>query len=199
VVAESSGPTLAVTVDQRSPASDPRIDYAITSVWARFFGHPPSDFIRLLRSAQDASNWATTGLGTASVPSAALPDGAYTVTVTLVDGPGSTSLTTAVASDESPTALASSPTKAGYLSGGGSIATDPSANTSDTHCYFSMQMKAGSQPIGNFVYVYRVRMDVGGATEGCRRVGTGTDVTPLSGNSSTVTAAGHFSVAMSTH
>ena len=197
VVADSSGATLAVTVDQRTPASDPQfIDYTTNSVWARFTVTGPATSSDYYARLNDASNWSTTGLGVGTIPSAALPDGAYTVTVTLVDGPGSTSLSTTVAGDDSRTALASSPTKAGYLSGGGAIASDPSANTPDTHGYFSMQMKPGSRPTGNFVYVYRVRMDLGGGN--VRDVDvwvTGTDVTSLSGNSSTATAMGHFNVA----
>jgi len=197
LVADSSGVTLALTVDQRTPASDTQfIDYAATSVWARFSVTGPATSSDYYARVNDASNWSTTGLGLASVPTAALPDGAYTVTVTLVDGPGSSSLSTAVSGDDSRTGLASSPTKGGYLSGGGAIASDPSANTSDTHGYFSVQMKPGSQPTGRFVYVYRVRMDVGGGS--MRDVDvlvTGTDVTSLSGNSSTATATGHFSVA----
>src|SRR5207245_1650547 len=83
----------------------------------------------------------------------------------------------------------------GCLSGGGAIASDPSANTSDTHGYTSFQMRPGSVVQGNLVYAYRVRMDVGGGS--LRDVDvwvSSSDVTTLSGDSSSASATGHFSV-----
>ncbi|HMC70174.1 MAG TPA: hypothetical protein VKJ07_13550, partial [Mycobacteriales bacterium] len=142
----------------------------------------------------DASNWSTTGLGQAVVSLPVLPDGAYTVIATLVDGPSFVPPSTVVATDDARAGLVSSPAKGGFVSAGGAIASDPLANTPDTHGYFSAQLKAGSAPGGNVVYVYRVRMDVGGGN--MRDVDvwvTSTDVTSLSGNSSTAAATGHFS------
>jgi hypothetical protein len=126
---------------------------------------------------------------------ASLPDGAYTVIATLVDGVGSATPSILVAGDEVRIGLVSSPTKGGYLSGGGAIASDPSANTTDMHGYTSFQMKPGSVIQGNLVYVYRVRMDVGGGS--LRDVDvwvSSSDVTTLSGNSSSASATGHFGV-----
>jgi hypothetical protein len=137
-----------------------------------------------------------TGLGTAASALASLPDGAYTVIATLVDGMGSAIPSIIVAGDEVRIGLVSSPTKGGYLSGGGAIASDPSANTTDRHGYASFQMKPGSVVQGNLVYVYRVRMDVGGGS--LRDVDvwvSSSDVATLSGNSSSANATGHFSVA----
>jgi hypothetical protein len=136
-----------------------------------------------------------TGLGTAASALASLPDGAYTVIATLVDGAGSATPNITVTGDDVRIGLVSSPTKGGYLSGGGAIASDPSANTTDTHGYASFQMKPGSVVQGNLVYVYRVRMDVGGGS--LRNVDvwvSSSDVTTLSGNSSSANATGHFSV-----
>ena len=194
-VADSSGGSVAVNVDQRTSSSDPRfIDYTSNAVWARFTVSGPTTSTDLYARVTDASDWSTSGLGVASAGFAALPDGAYTVIVTLVDGSGSTTPSALVTGDDVRIGLVSSPVKGGYLSGGGAIAADPSANTSDAHGYFSLQMKPGSTPQGNLVYVYRVRMDVGGGS--VRDVDvwvTSTDMTSLSGHSS-ATATGHFSV-----
>jgi hypothetical protein len=163
-------------------------------VWARFTVTGPTTSTDLYARVTDASDWSTSGLGVASAAFAALPDGAYTVVVTLVDGSGSTTPSVLVSGDDVRTGLVSSPVKGGFVSGGGAIAADQSANTSDTHGYFSFQLQPGSTPQGNLVYVYRVRMDVGGGN--VRDVDvwvTSTDVTSLSGRSSP-TATGHFSV-----
>ncbi len=194
-VADSSAGNVAIKVDERTSASDPRfIDYTSNAVWARFTISGATTSTDLYARVTDASDWSTSGLGVASAPFTALPDGAYTVIVTLVDGSGSTTPSALVAGDDVRIGLVSSPVKGGYLSGGGAIAADPSANTSDTHGYFSFQMEPGSTPQGNLVYVYRVRMDVGGGS--VRDVDvwvTSTDVTTLSGHSSAI-ATGHFSV-----
>jgi hypothetical protein len=175
-------------VDQRTPASDPQfIDYAQTPVWTRFTvvgAGASSDF---WAQVTDASNWSTTGLGMATASLPVLADGGYTVVAALVDGPSSTSPSSAVSSDDTRTGLVSSPTKGGYLSGAGAIATDPSTNTGDRHGYFSLQMmKPGKSPTGNLVYSYRVRMDVGGGN--LRDVDvwvTSTSITTLNGDSAT--------------
>ena len=196
LIADSSGILLSATVDQRTPASDSQfIDYATHPVWARFTVAGAATAADYYASISDASTWSSTGLGVASVPITSMPDGAYTVTVTLVDQPGSATLSTTVAGEDSRTGLASTPTKAGFVSAGGAIAADPSANTSDTHGYFGLQMKPGSKPAGNLVYVYRVRVDVGGGNQRDVDIwATSTDVTSLSGNSLTASATGHFSV-----
>jgi hypothetical protein len=195
-VADTTSAKVAVTVDQRTPASDKQFfDYSSSAVWARFTVVGPAMTSDFYGRVTDATDWATSGLGTANATLPALSDGAYTVVVSLVDGSGSINASPAVASGDVRVGLVSSPVKGGYLSGGGAIASDPSANTSDTHGYFSVQMKPGSAPQGNFVYVYRTRMDVGGGN--LRDVDvwvTSTDVTSLAGNSSTATATGHFSV-----
>jgi len=191
-VADTTAGHVTVKVDQRTPASDPQfIDYAKTPVWSRFTVSGPASSADFYAQVTDAPNWSTTGLGTATASLTALPDRAYTVVVTLVDGSGSTTLSNAVASDDARTGLVSSPTKGGYMSGGGAIATDPSANTGDQHGYFSLQMKDGKVLVGNMVYSYRVRMDVGGGN--LRDVDvwvTSMSITTLSG----VTATGQFAV-----
>lgn len=196
-VADTIGPRIAVTVDQRTAASDPQfLDYSATAVWARFTVAGPTGSSDFYARVADAPDWTTSGLGVASLAIPALQDGAYTVIATLVDGSGSTTLSSAVAGDDVRVGLVSSPTKGGFASGGGAIEADPSANTADTHGYFSFQVKPGSASQGNLVYVYRVRMDVGGGN--LRDVDvwvTSADVTSLEGNSSSATVMGHFSVA----
>ncbi|TMG43443.1 MAG: choice-of-anchor D domain-containing protein [Chloroflexi bacterium] len=186
-VADITAGHVTIQVDQRTPASDPQfIDYAQTPVWVRVTlvgAAASSDF---WVQVTDASNWSTTGFGVATAPLPALADGGYTVVAALVDGPSSTSPGSAVSSDDTRTGLVSSPTKGGYLSAGGAIATDPSTNTGDRHGYFSLQMKPGKPPVGNLVYSYRVRMDVGGGN--LRDVDvwvTSTSITTLNGNSAT--------------
>jgi hypothetical protein len=193
---DSGSPRLALTIDQRTPASDRQfVDYGSTAVWARFTVAGAGTTTDFYARVNDAADWTTSGLGVASVTPPALPDGAYTVTVVLVDGAGSKSLSNAVAGEEVGVGLVSSPTRSGYLSGGGAIATDPAANTADSHGYFAFQMKPAGAPQGNLVYEYRVRMDVGGGN--VRDVDvwvTSTDVTSVTGNSSSATATGHFNV-----
>ena len=192
-VADTTAARVTVKVDQRTAASDPQfIDYANTAVWARFTVVGPASSTDFFAQVTDATDWSTSGLGTATASLPALADAGYTVVATLVDSPGSTTLSASVAGDDARAGLVSSPTKGGYLSGGGAIATDPSANTTDKHGYFSVLMKPGKAPQGNLVYVYRVRMDVGGGN--MRDVDvwvTSTSVTTLTGNSAT----GVFSVA----
>ena len=196
-VADNVAPQVALTVDQRTAASDPRfLDYSANTVWARFTVAGASGSSDYYAQVTDSPDWAGSGLGVASTTLPLLAGGAYTVTATLVGASGSPTLSTSVASDDARIGLASSPTKGGYLAGGGAIATDPSANTADTHGYFAVQMKPGSAPTGSLVYVYRVRMNVGGGN--MRDVDvwvTSSDVTLLSGNGSSATATGHFSVA----
>jgi hypothetical protein len=178
---------ITVQVDQRTPASDQQfIDYANTAVWARFTVIGPASSADFYAKVTDAPSWSTTGIGVATASLPALADGGYTVVAALVDGPSSTSPSSVVSSDDTRTALVSSPTKGGYVSGGGAIATDPSTNTGDRHGYFSLQMKPGKLPVGNLVYSYRVRMDVGGGN--LRDVDvwvTSTSITTLNGNSAT--------------
>src|SRR5260370_5434843 len=153
-----------VNVDQRTPARDPQfIDYSKIAVWARFTVIGPASSTDFYAQVTDAPNWSTTGLGTATASLPALADGAYTVVVTLVEGSGSTTLSNAVASDDARTGLVSSPTKGGYLSGGGAIATDPSTNTGGRHGSFSLQMKPGKPPIWSLGSSYPAPADVGGA------------------------------------
>ncbi len=191
-VADTTAGHITVKVDQRTSASDPQfIDYSKIAVWARFTVIGPASSADFYAQVTDAPDWSTTGLGTATTSLTALADSAYTVVVTLVDGSGSTTLSNAVTSDDTRTGLVSSPTKGGYLSGGGAIATDPSTNTGDRHGYFSLQMRPGKPPIGSLVYSYRVRMDVGGGN--LRDVdvwATSTSITTLSG----VSATGQFAV-----
>ena len=195
-VADTSGVSLSATIDQRTPASDGQfIDYASNPVWARFTVTGPSTSTAYYARVGNSSTWSSTGLGTAAVTASSLPDGAYTVSVTLVDATGSSNLSTVVAGDDARVGVASSPAKGGFVSAAGSIASDPSANSGDPHGYFSLQMNPGSTPSGSLVYAYRVRMDVGGGT--FRDVDVwvvGTDVTSLKGNSSTAAASGHFNV-----
>jgi len=195
-ITDSSGVSLSATVDQRTPASDTQfIDYASNSVWARFTVTGATTTSNYYARVNDASTWSSSGLGVASLLTPSLTDGAYTVTVTLVDAQGSTNLSTAVTGDDGRVGVVSSPSKGGFVSAGGAIASDPSANAGDTHGYFAVQMKPGSTPTGNLVYVYRVRMDVGGGN--VRDVDVwvvSTDVTSLTGNSSTAAASGHFNV-----
>jgi len=186
-VADTTAGHVTIRVDQRTPASDPQfIDYAQTPVWVHVMvvgAAAPSDF---WVQVTDASDWSTTGLGVATASLPALADGGYTVVAALVDGRSSTSPSSAVSSDDTRTGLVSSPTKGGYLSAGGAIAADPSTNTGDRHGYFSLQMKPGKPPVGNLVYIYRVRMDVGGGN--LRDVDiwvTSTSLTTLNGNSAT--------------
>jgi hypothetical protein len=191
-VADTADGHLTVKVDQATPASDPQfIDYSKTAVWARFTVISPASSADFFAQVTDAPSWSTTGLGTATASLQALADGAYTVVVTLVDGSGSTTSSNAVTSDDSRTGLVSSPTKGGYMSGGGAIAVDPSTNTGDRHGYFSLQMKPGKVVTGNLVYSYRLRMDVGGGN--LRDVDvwvTSTLITTLSG----VSVTGQFAV-----
>jgi hypothetical protein len=195
-LSDSSGGRAAITVDQRTATSDSRfIDYSSAPVWVHFRvvgSSGSSDFYSQISNAPD---WPITGLGIAASALASLPDGAYTVIATLIDGAGSVTPSIIVTGDDVRIGLVSSPTKGGYLSGGGAIASDPSANTSDMHGYTSFQMKPGSVVQGNLVYVYRVRMDVGGGS--LRDVDvwvSSSDVTTLSGDSSSASATGHFSV-----
>ena len=183
-VTDSTGAHLAVTIDQRTPASDRQfLDYATTNASVRFTVGSSV----LVVPVTDAPDWATSGLGVASVNIPALPDGAYTVVATIA--------TNTVAGDDVRVGLVSSPTKGGYLSGGGAIAADPSANTSDPHGYFSLQMKPTSTVQGNLVYVYRVNMDVGnGSMRDVDIWVTSTDITSLSGNGPSATATGHYGV-----
>lgn len=195
-VADTISPRLAITIDQRTPVSDTQfVDYSATAVWARFTIAGPTGTSDFFARVADAPDWTTSRLGVASATIPALQDGAYTVIATLVDGSGSTTLSSAVAGDDVRVGLVSSPAKGGFASGGGAIAADPSANTADTHGYFSFQVKPGSALQGNLVYVYRVRMDVGGGN--LRDVDiwvTSTDVTSLEGSSSSATVMGHFAV-----
>ena len=191
-VADTATGHVTVKVDQRTPVSDPQfIDYSKTTVWARFTVVGPSSTSTFTAQVVDASNWSTTGLGVATASLPALADGGYTVVAALVDGPSIVPPSSAVASDDARTGLVSSPTKGGYLSAGGAIATDPSANTGDKHGYFSLQMKPGKPPVGNLIYSYRVRMDVGGGD--LRDVDvwvTSTSTTTLTGDAAT----GQFAV-----
>ena len=191
-VTDSTAPDVTIGVDQRTPASDPRfIDYAKTVVWARITVIGPTSSTVVFSQVTDAASWSTTGLGVATASLPALADGGYTVVAELVDGPSIVPPSSAVASDDARAGLVSSPTKAPYVSGGGAIATDPSANTADTHGYFSLQLNPGKAPAGNLVYIYRVRMDVGGGN--MRDVDvwvTSTGLTTLTGH----TATGQFAV-----
>ncbi|HSS93900.1 MAG TPA: choice-of-anchor D domain-containing protein, partial [Candidatus Dormibacteraeota bacterium] len=191
-VADTTTVRVAVKVDQRTPASDPQfIDYSKTTVWARFTVVGPTSSTYLFAQVPDATNWSTTGVGMATASLPALADGGYTVVSALVDGPSFGPPSSAVASDDVRSGLVSSPTKGAYLSAGGAIATDPSANAGDKHGYFSLQMKPGKPPVGNLTYSYRVRMDVGGGN--IRDVDvwvTSTSITTLSGDSAT----GQFAV-----
>lgn len=191
-VTDSTAPDLTIGVDQRTPASDPQfIDYAKNVVWARITVIGPASSTVLFAQVTDAASWSSTGLGVATTSLPALADGAYTVVAELVDGPSFVPPSSAVASDDARAGFVSSPSKGAYVSGGGAIASDPSANTSDTHGYFSLQLKPGKAPAGNVVYVYRVRMDVGGGN--VRDVDvwvTSTGITTLNGRMAT----GQFSV-----
>ena len=186
-IADTTAGHVTVQVDQRTPASDPQfIDYANTAVWARITVIGPASSADFYAKVTDAPGWSSTGLGVATASLPALADGGYTVVAALVDGPSSTSPSSAVSSDDTRTGLVSSPTKGGYVSAGGAIATDPSTNTGDRHGYFSLQMKPGKPPVGNLVYSYRVRMDVGGGN--LRDVDvwvTSMSITTLNGNSAT--------------
>jgi hypothetical protein len=195
-VSDTAAGHATIQVDQRTPASDPEfIDYAQTVVWARIQIVGPASTNTFFAQVNDATTWSITGLGQAVVSLPVLPDAAYTVIATLVDGLSFVPPSSMVASDDARAGLVSSPTKGGFVSAGGAIASDPVANTADMHGYFSAQLKPGSTPSGNVVYVFRRRMDVGGGN--MRDVDvwvSSTDVTSLSGNSSTATAVGHFSV-----
>ncbi len=195
-VSDTTAGHVTIRVDQRTPASDSHfIDYAQSVVWAQIKVIGPVSTNTYFGQVNDLPSWSSTGLGQAVVSLPVLPDGAYTVGAALVDGPSFAPPSSLVASDDARAGLVSSPTKGRFVSAGGAIAVDPLANTADTHGYFSAQFKPGRAPSGNLVYIYRVHMDVGGGN--VRDVDvwvTSIDVTSLSGNSSTATAAGHFSV-----
>jgi galactose oxidase-like protein len=196
-IVDTSSVDLSVVVDQRSAASDPQfIDYSLQPVWVRFDVVGPGGLTTIEGQVTDSADWASTGQGVASASVPAMPDGAYTVIAQLVSPYDAAAPSPFITADDIRVALTSSPVKAGFLSGAGAIAADPSATAGDMQGYFGLQLKPGRVIQGNLIYSYRTRMDVGsGAIRDVDVWITSNDVTSLVGNQSVATATGHFSVA----
>jgi hypothetical protein len=191
-VADTAGVRVAVVVDQRSPASDPQfIDFSVFPVWANFDVVGPGGSSTVQAQIVDDASWSSTGRGVASATLPPLADGAYTVTARVLSYYDLSATRQIFVTDDLRVAIVSSPTKGGFVSGAGAIASDPSANTTDSHGYFGLQFVPSHPLRGSMVYAYRANMAVGGGV--VRDVDvwvTSTDVTSVSGSQST----GHFSV-----
>ena len=189
-VADTVGPNLSVAVDQRTANSDPQsIDFLSRPVFVRFDITGPGGPYSAEARVTDDSDWSTTGGGHANITLPALPDGAYSVRV-------QTEFTQFLVVEDARLGLASSPVKGAFVSGAGSIAADPSANTADPRGYFSLEFTPGKSIGGSMTYQYRSRIDVGGgALRDVDVVVTSTDVSALNGGKATPTATGHFTVA----
>jgi hypothetical protein len=188
-VVDTAALNVSVAVDQRTLASDPQLlDFSANPIWVRFDVSGPAGSATAEARVTDDAAWATTGRGRASVFVGALPDGAYTVRSQVESNPY-------FVAEDARAGAVSSPTRGGFTSGGGAIASDPAANTADTRGYFSLQLAPGQPIRGSMSYGYRANIDVGG---GVRRdvdvVVISTDVTLLNGGKSTPTAAGHVTV-----
>ncbi|TMC52354.1 MAG: choice-of-anchor D domain-containing protein [Chloroflexi bacterium] len=205
-VSDGSGPTLAVTVDQRDPAGDTQyIDYAVTSVWVRFDVFTPGAATpsrTVYAQMRDASSWSTTGLGTAQITlSTPLPDGVYEVVAGIVASSTSPNGNSSsyLAADLLRVYITSAPTTSNFAAGAGFVNPDSASNTGTRNGYFGLFLKPGKTPQGTIAYTYRVSMDVGGGS--IRDVDvevTGTSIGSLNihsgGGGGTVAAAGRFSV-----
>ncbi len=164
-VAAGTAPTLranvypAVGVDGVGPS---QVDFSTDVVSAVFSIYPagcgascPTWLFQSSVSVANASDWAVTGAGTASVTgSTTLPDGGYVVTVELNVG-GNLMGERAVA------AVAIHPGTATYVSAGGYIREDSTANNPDNvKGYFGLNVrKQKTGAIGSVAYVYRLRID----------------------------------------
>ena len=195
--ADTAGLRVGVAIDQRSPASDTQsIDFSAFPVFARFDVVGPGGSSTIDAQVVDDATWSSTGRGLASATLPPLADGAYTVTAHLVSPfNGNAAPSPYLVSEDIRVAIVSSPTKGGFVSGGGAIAADPSANTADTHGYFGLQFVPGHPLKGSLVYAYRSNLNVGGGL--VRDVDvwvTSTDVSSVAGNQSGATTTGHFSV-----
>jgi hypothetical protein len=166
LVSQGSVPTLAVSIDQRSPAGDSEfVDYSKVPVWVRFDvlgnGVSQSLFVRVA----NAANWSTSGLGSAQVTPAALPNGAYTVVAHLVAGSGDdlSAPSRFLAGDGVRVGATVSPGTGSYTSGAGYLATDPAANAGDTAGYFAFVGATRSGQVqGSAVYSYRASLNENG-------------------------------------
>lgn len=205
-VADTTGPTLAVNVDQRDPAGDAQyIDYAVRPVWVRFDVFTPgaaSPMQTVYAQLVDAPSWSTTGLGTARVMlSAPLADGVYEVAAGIVAGSTSPAgnSSTYLSSDLLRVYLTSAPSTSNFGAGAGFVNPDSTSNTGTRNGYFGFLLKPGKTPTGIVAYTYRISIDVGGGN--LRDVDvevSSTSVVSLNlhsgGGGGTVAATGKFSV-----
>lgn len=204
--AAPAAPTLAVTVDQRNAVGDSQyIDYGVTPVWVRFDVYAPgvaTPSQTLFGQMHDASNWNSTGLGTAQVaPAGPLANGVFEVVAGIVASNTSPlgNSSTYLASDLLRVYLTSAPITSNYGAGAGFINPDSTSNTGTRNGYFGFLLRPGKTPTGTVAYTYRISMDVGGGN--IRDVDvevTSTSVASLNlhtgGGGGTVAATGKFSV-----
>jgi hypothetical protein len=189
-VQDTAGLHLSAALNQRTLSSDPQfLDYSSSPTWIEFDVEGPSGSSTVVIQVTDDADWSTTGGGHAAAVLPAQPDGAYSVRAQIVYSPY-------FVSEDARVGVVSSPTKGGFVSGAGAIAADPSANTSDTHGYFSLQLTPGRQLAGSMTYTYRGRMDVGGGVmRDVDVIAIGTDVASLNGGKTGgPTSTGHFNL-----
>ncbi len=180
----------AVTLDQRgidtnSIANSPDnefIDYSKSNVYVRFDVYSNGAYTRsFFAQLTNYSTWSTTGLGTAST-TVVLSGGnngmSYAVVATLIkkaDVPTNCATPCVVSpvptdnpyiqTDDAQVTVTIAPTTNSFITGGGFVDPDPTANTTNTHGNFGFTAKfnkSGTNPQGNLVYVWRQRIDVGG-------------------------------------
>ena len=221
-VLDTATANVGVVVEQRDPATDSEyIDYSKSTVWVRFdvwnpLSYPSGTPMKtVFAQVQNAGDWSTTGHGAAQTSlGMMLTDGSYMVVANLVLGNGSIvgALDPYISGDQAIAILTSSPVTGSFVTGGGYINPDSTANTSNTHGNFGFTVKfnkSGTNLQGNAVYVYRMWMDVttgvtctGVGGPNCRYVDivvksnslTALSVTPTSSTTGTAAVTGKFSV-----
>ncbi len=109
----------------------------------------------------NATDWATTGNGVASVAApSTLANGAYVLVATISSG------TAFIAPERATSTLEVSPTGITAISGGGFVNPDSTSNAANNVGYFGFDTEklSKSSIVGSMAYVYRVRIDTGAST-----------------------------------
>lgn len=160
---DTATPHLGVLVDQGAAGMDPGwVDFGKVPVSVQFSIYNVGGSLvqgPFTVPVVDASNWATTGLGSAQVNgSGPLADGSYQVVVTLVSNGY-------VMGPDGQAVLTSSPPTGSFITGGGFVDPDSTANSPDSnhHGNFGITVKFNKSLTnlqGNALYIYRAYMDV---------------------------------------
>ncbi|HKW72340.1 MAG TPA: hypothetical protein VJQ08_05890 [Candidatus Dormibacteraeota bacterium] len=121
--------------------------------------------------------------GTASVNSANLAPGAFSVRARLVTASGSDSPNAFVTSEDLRAAVAAQPTRGGFIAGAGQ--------------QIGFEFEPGSTPNGSLVWITRVQVTgADGAQHDAYRIITSTSITSLGSHSHVANATGNASIAV---